>query len=128
VKQTILLVLMLSAGSLVAQENNPPSGAGQDNSKATKGATTVRGCVSRSNGDFVLIKQNPAITYELHSAGKVKVGRYIGQEVEVTGKQSPSLNTSSDALEGRDPSPLTLTVTSIKSISKECTERLVSDK
>lgn len=42
--------------------------------------------MSGSNGDFILVKQNPALTYELHSAGKVKLGRYLGQTGGSDGK------------------------------------------
>jgi hypothetical protein len=128
-RQTMLLVLVLAASVLLAQDNNPSNGASHDNSKPANGPTTVRGCVSRSNGDFTLVKQDPAMTYELHSAGKVKLGRYLGQLVEVTGRTSPSLMTSSDSLgRGGAPSSLTLTATSIKTITKECPEHLISDK
>ena len=128
-KQTILLVLVISAGVLLAQDNNPSIAASADNLKAGKGQTTVRGCVSRLNGDFILVKQDPAITYELHSGGKVKLGHYLGQQVEVTGETSPSLSTSSDSMgRGGAPSSLTLTASSIRTIAKECTEHLVTTK
>jgi hypothetical protein len=128
-KQTILLVLVISANVLLAQNSNPSDGASSDNSKPANGQTTVRGCVSRSNGDFILVKQDPAITYELHSSGKLRLGHYLGQQVEVTGKTSPSLSTSSDSTgRGGAASSLTLTATSIKIITKECTEHLISDK
>jgi len=127
-KQAMLLVLVISAGVLLAQDNNPPSGGSHDNSEHAKGQTTVQGCVGRSNGDYILVKQDPAVTYELQSSGKTKLGHYLGQQVEVTGRKSPSLSTSSDFLAGRVPSPVTITVTSIKTITKECTEQLVSDK
>ena len=128
-KQTMLLALLISASVLLAQDNNPSNGASSDNSKPANGQTTVRGCVSRFNGDFILVKQDPAMTYELHSPGKLKLGRYLGQQVEVTGQTSPSLSTSSDSTgRGGAPSSLTLTATSIKTITKECTEHLISDK
>jgi hypothetical protein len=55
------------------------------------------------------------------------MGHYLGQQVEVAGKQSPSLTTSSDSLEGRAPSSVTLTISSIRTIARECTEQLVSN-
>lgn len=119
----IWFVLLLFSGSfLVAQDSN--SGAmSQDSAKASKGQTTLRGCVSRASGDFVLIKQDPGMTYELQATGKIKLSRYLGQRVEVSGTQSPSLSTSSDALaKGGGPSPVTLTISSIKTIDKECHE------
>jgi hypothetical protein len=128
-KHSMLLVLIFSAAGLLAQDNCASNGASPDRPKAAKGQKTVRGCVSRFNGDFILVKQNPAMTYELHSAGKVKLGPYLGQQVEVTGTTSPSLRTSSDALgRGGAPSSITLTATSIKTITKECTEPMVPDK
>src|SRR5579863_2408062 len=128
-KKTMLLVLVILATVLMAQNNNTSNGASTDNSKPAKEQTTVRGCVSTFNGDFILVKQDPGMTYELHSSGKMRLSRYLGQRVEVTGKTSPSLSTSSDALAiGGAPSSLTLTASSIKTISKECTEPLISDK
>jgi hypothetical protein len=128
-KQIMLLVLVISATVVLAQNNNMPNAATTDNSRHAREQMTVRGCVSTFNGDFILVKQDPAMTYELHSSGKVKLGRYLGQQVEVTGQTSPSLSTSSDSTgRGGAPSSLTLTATSIKTITKECTEHLISDK
>jgi hypothetical protein len=127
-KQAMLLVLVLSAGALGAQDNNPPSGGSHDNSEHRTNQATVQGCVGRSSGDYILVKQDPAVTYELQSSGKTKLGHYLGQQVEVTGREAPSLSTSSDFLAERVPSPVTITVTSIKTITKECTEQLVSDE
>ena len=121
-RQTVLLVLLVSASIIVAQDNNLPKGASSDNSRVSRGQITVEGCISRSNGDYTLVKPDPAMTYELHPAGKTKLSHYLGQQVQVTGTTSPSLRTSSDSLEGRAPSSLTLTVTSIKTIAEECTE------
>lgn len=83
---------------------------------------TVQGCVSKSSGDYILEKQNPAMTYELQATGKIRLSQYLGQRVEVTGSTSPSMSTSSDAIEKMGaPSSVTFTVSSIRSISKECT-------
>jgi hypothetical protein len=69
------------------------------------------------------------MTYQLQATGKTKLGQYLGQQVEVTGQTSPSLNTSSDALAKLgSPASVTLTVTSIKTLAKECTARPVPDK
>lgn len=121
-KQTVLLVLLVSASIIAAQDNNPPKGATSDNSRPSRGQMTVEGCVSRSNGDYTLVKPAPAKTYELDPTGKTRLSHYLGQQVQVTGTTSPSLRTSSDSLEGRAPSSVTLTVTSIRTVAKECTE------
>jgi hypothetical protein len=117
--KSVIFALVLAATFAVAQDSN--STPTQDNSKHDKNWVTVRGCVSRANGDFVLIKQDPAITYELHRTGKIKLHDYLGQRVEVSGDTSPSLSTSSDSMARTgSPSPITISVSSIKTLDKEC--------
>jgi len=80
----------------LAQESNAPSGPSQDNSKLPKDRSQFRGCVGRSTGGYILTKQDPGMTYELRATGKIKLRQYLGQRVEVTGNESPSMSTSSD--------------------------------
>jgi len=83
---------------------------------------TMQGCVSKASGDYTLMKQDPAMTYELQATGKIKLSHYLGQRVEVMGTTSPSMATSSDAItKAGAPSPVTLTISSIKTVSNECT-------
>jgi len=120
------VVLLFSGSFLLAQDNS--SAMSQDNSKNSKGEVTVQGCVGRSSGDYILTQQKPAMTYELQATGKTKLGHYLGQRVEITGRKSPSMSTSSDAIEKMGaPASVTLTIDSIKTISKECTERGASN-
>jgi hypothetical protein len=112
-------VLLLSGSFVLAQASKPSN---PEKSKVSKGQITVQGCVSTSSGDYTLFKQN--MTYELAATGKskIKLGQYLGQQVEVTGSESPSLSTSSDYLTRTgSPSSVTLTITSIKTIKKWCT-------
>jgi hypothetical protein len=119
--KTLLFALLLSGSFLFAQDTNA-NNPSQHDSKDAKGQVTVQGCVSRESGDFVLIKQDPGMTYELQSSRKTKLSQYLGQRVEITGTESPSLSTSSDtSARSGSPSPVTLTIASIKTISKECT-------
>jgi len=114
--------MLLSCSFLLAQDNSGDTR--QQNAKDSKGQVTVRGCVSRSSGDYTLIRQDPGITYELQATNKIKLHRYLGQRVEVTGTESPSLSTSSDSMARTgSASPVTLTITSIKTIDKECPVR-----
>ena len=122
--RTLWFALLLSGSFLLAQDSNPSNGS-QHTSKDSKGQVTMQGCVSRSSGDYVLIKQDPGVTYELQATGKTKLRQYLGQQVEVTGTESPSMSTSSDSsARAGSPSPVTLTITSIKTIEKECTARI----
>ena len=117
-------VLLLLSGSFLLARDSSSNTMSQDTSKESKGQVTVQGCVGRSSGDYILTKQNPAMTYELQASGKTKLRQYLGQRVEVTGTESPSLSTSSDALtKTGSASSVTLTITSIKTIAKECTVR-----
>ncbi|MGD0986224.1 MAG: hypothetical protein ABR874_00350 [Candidatus Sulfotelmatobacter sp.] len=116
----LLCTLLLTGSVLLAQDSNSAG-----NQKGSKGQVTVQGCVSRASGDFVLIKQDPAVTYELQGSHKIKLSHYLGQHVEVTGSESPTMATSSDASR-RSGSPVTLTVTSIRTIDKECSAHEVS--
>ncbi|MGA6984739.1 MAG: hypothetical protein WBZ01_01685 [Terriglobales bacterium] len=113
--------LLLSGSFLVAQNSNP-NAMSQDTSKDSKGPSTIQGCVTRSSGDYVLVQVDPAVSYELQAANKIKLSKYLGQQVEVTGKQSPTLATSSDTSR-RAGSSVTLTITSIKTLNKECPVR-----
>ncbi len=116
--KTLLFALLLSASFVVAQDNQSAD------TPNAKGQVTVQGCVTRANGDYTLIRQDPAITYELQAGRKIKLHSYLGQRVEITGQQSASLSTSSDAITRTgSPSPLTITVSSIRTLNKECTVR-----
>jgi hypothetical protein len=120
--RTLLFALLLSGGFLLAQDSQPSTP--QLNSKDSKGLATVQGCVSRSSGDYILMKQDPGVTYELQAPRKTKLHQYLGQQVEVTGTESPSMSTSSDSsARSGSPSPVTLTITSIRTIAKECSAR-----
>ncbi len=121
--RSLLLAVLLCASFAWAQDNNPAAPA-TDNSKHEKGQVTVQGCVTRANGDYTLVKADPGVTYELRGSGKVKLRSYLGQRVEVTGEESPSLSTSSDAMNRMgSASPVTISVRSIRTIDKECPAR-----
>jgi len=124
--RTLLCALLLSGSFLLAQDSNP-SNPGQRDSKDSKGEVTMQGCVSRSSGDYILMKQDPAVTYELQGSHKIKLRHYLGQRVEVTGNESPTMASSSDAMNKvGSAAPVTLTITSIKTLDKDCSARDVS--
>ena len=111
-KHTTMVFLLLVGGWLMAQANPDRSPNGK------KEPVTVRGCVSRSSGDYVLTQFDPGNSYVLHSVKNIKLGHYLGQEVKVTGTKSPTLSDASDA--GRSAPSTTITVNSVTTISKEC--------
>jgi hypothetical protein len=92
--RTFWFVSLFLASVVFAQQSNP-SNPSQNNSKPSAGEISVQGCVGRSAGDYILMKQDPGMTYQLQATGKIKLSHYLGKQVEVTGKESPSLRTSS---------------------------------
>jgi hypothetical protein len=108
-----MMFLLLLGGSLMAQANPDRS----PNDK--KEQVTVRGCIGRSSGDYVLTQLDPGNSYVLHSVNNIKLGHYLGQQVKVVGTTSPTLSDASDA--GRSAPSTTITVNSISTLSKECT-------
>jgi hypothetical protein len=123
--KALLFTLLLSGSFLLAQDNAPANS--QNDTKDSKGQVTVQGCVSRSSGDYTLIKQNPAVTYELQGSHKIRLSHYVGQRVEVSGSESPSMSTSSDSMAKMgSAAPVTITITSIRTLDKDCSARDVN--
>jgi hypothetical protein len=117
----LCVVVLLSSGLLLAQDGS----AKTDSTKDSKGQTTVTGCVSRSGGDYILMKQN--MSYQLQPAKNIRLKNYLGRRVEITGNTSPTLSTSSDAMNKvGSASPLTLNIHSIKILDAQCSEAGVS--
>jgi hypothetical protein len=121
-RKMLVLAVLMSASFLLAQTTDSgQSGSLNPNSSDSSGQITVRGCVGRMGGDYILTKQDPGNTYQLQAGKDIKLGPYLGQRVEVTGTQSPTMATSSDETNrGGSASPVTITVSSIKTLSKEC--------
>jgi hypothetical protein len=117
-KSWALLMLLLSA-SLFAQDSS--SAGGKNPSKQSKDQVTIRGCVSQSNGDYILMRQDPGVSYELESTSKTRLKNYFGKEVEIRGRKFPTLSSSSDALNKvGSAAPVTLKILSIRTINQSC--------
>jgi hypothetical protein len=114
-KKAIVFAMLLANAWLVAKANQDQS---QQPPKEKQGTITVQGCVSRASGDFTLMQTDPPNTYVIRPSGKVKLDPYLGQQVEVTGSETPSMGTSSNR--GRPAAPITIVVDSIKTIAKRC--------
>jgi hypothetical protein len=126
-KKAFFIAMLLSGGLLFAQNSTTANNDQQAAQSAPQGKVTVTGCVSQFSGDYTLVKENPAITYELQPTGKIRLKDYLGHRVEVTGRQQESLSTSSDAMDrAGSPSPLTIKISSIKTLDKYCSEKPVS--
>jgi len=121
----MLVAVLLAVSSLMAQSDPDQTGiASKAHSKDPKGDVAVQGCVAMGfSGSYVLMQTDPGNTYELEKGSrKIKLGPHLGERVEVTGWERPSLSTSSDALTRiGSASPVTIMVTSIRTITRRCT-------
>jgi hypothetical protein len=115
-KSTILFVA-LAASLLLAQTNQDQS---QQGTKDKSGKVTMQGCVSRSSGDFILMQTNPGNSFVLQATHDIKLDQFLGHQVEVTGTERPTMSTSSNFTQRRAGSSVTITLDSIKTVSKEC--------
>jgi len=119
--RVVLALVCMSVLAAAQAVDANQSAAGQDHAKKPKDQITVRGCVGKLNTDYILTQPEQGNSYELQGSRKLRLRPYLGQEVEVTGSESPSMSTSSDYLaRSGSASPVTITVTSIKTIGKRC--------
>ena len=119
--RVVLALVCLSVLATAQAVDANQSAAGQDHPKKPKDQITVRGCVAKLNTDYILTQPEQGNSYELQGSRKLRLKPYLGQEVEVTGREGPSMSTSSDYLaRAGSASPVTITVTSIKTIGKRC--------
>lgn len=99
--------------------------AGQSSANAT--ATTIEGCLSGSNGNFMLNAQD-GTTYQL-SGDTAKLADHVGHDIQVTGTVTPSNTTSTSGTGSQtgaagsasaNSQQPTIDVTSFKHISSSC--------
>lgn len=91
------------------------SGNGQTNTGAK---TTVEGCLSGSNGNYMLT-DSEGKSYEL-TGDTSKLANHVGHEMKVTGTESSGTAGGSSMSNGASGSQMTIDVTSFKHISKTC--------
>ncbi len=126
-KRTTLVAVLFAVSVLIAQSSlGQSSAANKRHSKHHRSEITVQGCLSITAGDYTLVQTDPGNTYELDSR-KVDLGEHLGEQVEVTGWERPSLATSSDILTRNGAAgSSTIIVDSIKTIAKQCTPREIT--
>jgi len=121
-----LSVLLLGASWAMAQSSQgqvAPSetSPSQETSVNAGGDTTVQGCLSGSDGNYMLTAKD-GTTYHL-SGDTAKLSEHVGHEIKVTGSTASSTKASGadDATDSMGKSPKqTLEVSSVKHISKSC--------
>jgi hypothetical protein len=92
----------------------------QSPQRKNKNEVTIQGCVGRMSGDYLLFQTDPGNSYVLEASRKIKLGDYLGQQVEVKGREWPTLSTSTNFTRRRAGSPVTIVVESINTVAREC--------
>ena len=118
-RKTMVFFLLFSGSWLMAYANQ---GKSQQPPKTQNGQVTVKGCVSRSSGHYILVQSDPSNSYVLEAPGTTDMGHYLGQQVEVTGTElsHTSPTTSHSTGETGGGPQVTIVVDSINTISKRC--------
>jgi Protein of unknown function (DUF5818) len=112
-RQLTLAMLLLLGSVWVAAQNYPNQSSPSD----TGTATTVQGCLSSSNGNYMLTDKQ-GNTYQLKGDAS-KLSEHVGHEIRVTGTTgSASAATGSGASD--TGATQSLKVSSLKHISKTC--------
>jgi hypothetical protein len=121
-KNMMMLLVVLAAGSLLPRTDLAQTNQAQSQQAKKHGAETVtmQGCVSRESSDFILMQSNPGNSYVLDGPRKIKLDQFLGQQVEVTGIERPTMSSSNNFTRRRAGSSVTIWLDSIKTISKEC--------
>jgi len=124
-KFLLLSVLILGMSWAVAQNTSSETGAastssGQTTHASTGNEKTVEGCLSESNGTYMLNAKN-GMMYHL-SGDTSKLSEHVGHEVKITGAMNSSSSSGSGMSNGSAMSgeSHTIDVTSVKHISKTC--------
>ncbi len=120
---TLLFATLFAVGLLLAQSGPAqPGSTSRANPRTAKGDVVVQGCLGLAVGQYVLTQLDTGNSYKLEKQGDdVRLDKHLGEQVEVTGWEAISLSTSSEALARAGSSPLTVRVTSIRTIAPRCT-------
>lgn len=109
-RQLLVLSLLLLGVTWAVAQDSP---ATSPKSSASAGAQTVQGCLSGSDGKFMLTDKNGQ-TYDL-TGDTSKLAEHVGHEVKITGAASSGAGSATSSQGG-----MTLEVSSVKHISKTC--------
>jgi len=120
--KTSLAVTLLAGCAAFAQQSPAPA----------QGTTTVRGCLDRSRGNYVLVEEQSNLPYVLKGVGS-KLDKLVHHQVEVKGRILPgSIKTGirsekagsnpSDTVHNVDGTPLQVAnvQTDVRTIANRC--------
>ncbi len=119
-------VLLLGTCWAAAQDTSPSAASSTQDASAQAtptdagNAQTVKGCLSGSDGNYILEASNGK-TYRL-MGDTSKLSEHVGHEMKITGTISSTSTTAPNGqdVNGANTTRQTLEVTSFKHISKNC--------
>lgn len=115
-------VLLLGLSWAVAQNTSSPtsssSSSGQSTHASSGNETSVEGCLSESNGSYMLNAKN-GMMYQL-SGDTAKLSQHVGHEVKITGTMGASNSSGMSNGSAMSNGSHSIDVTSVKHISKTC--------
>jgi Protein of unknown function (DUF5818) len=117
-----ILALLLCAVWAVAQQGYPSS---QTTTPSSSGQTTIKGCLSRSDGEFALTDTS-GTSYKL-TGDTAKLSDHVGHEVQIKGTTTDANATPGAASAAGAAARPTLDVTSMKHISETCSSKSKSE-
>jgi len=114
--------LLICASFAIAQQAQGQSGSTSPSSSGKEDGQVTNARLSwKVRRRLHVIPAQCAQTYELQGGKEIKLGKYLGQQVEVTGAKRPSMGTTAPSEAGTgSASPVTITVTSIKTAEQKC--------
>jgi hypothetical protein len=115
-------MLLLSAVWAIAQYDSQPSAS--DQSSMGMGKTTVRGCLSESNGNYSLTDDS-GTAYQI-TGDTSKLQAHVGHTIQVMGTTGSSADSSgtmskhAGSMSGPNDTQHTLAMTSFKHVTAGC--------
>jgi len=130
-KMLMLLSLGLLGASMALAQDAPTAdqqatpGANSSNSSASTG--TVQGCLSGSEGNYMLTQDGTGTTFKL-MGDETQLKKHVGHEVSVTGQSSGDAASTTTSNQGQGDTSAgsaadtrtTIQVTNVKMVSKQC--------
>jgi hypothetical protein len=114
-KMHLFLSLIVLCGCLAFAQDTPGGQMTNPNDRASADANTIEGCLTGSDGNYMLIQKDTGTTYNLRGSDH-RLGKHVGQEVAISGRlKRGAASESPTGTEGP-----TLTARYINTISKQC--------
>lgn len=125
-KKVILLLSLavLSASLAFAQDPSAGQSTTPSNTDTSTNAGAIQGCLSGSNGNYMLTQDGTGTAYKL-VGNEDQLKKHVGHEVAIAGQVADGAASSASAADQGQPSTAasdttTLQVTDIKMISRKC--------